>query len=240
MRMMDSWYKFPFWPTDQGRIAPAHTAIELTSRTPGSLFGQMLHRQHRVRASGASTAFADRRVLRCWPGESFPKKVWFPQKLPHYPKAAPKLPQSETRESCPKSCPRSCPRKQPQKLSQMSGTGAQSQSSGAEGELSDADTASRSHSPAEVREGAAQVHPQFPSPAACQRLRTMLMLRSCSRRALTPRRRRGLRTGLPTGRPRPSSNRWPWHPPSSLKLLLRGKTACLSLSWMTQSCCTSS
>ena len=35
-------------PTDQGRIAPAHTAIELTSRTPGSLFAQMLHRQHRV------------------------------------------------------------------------------------------------------------------------------------------------------------------------------------------------
>jgi hypothetical protein len=25
-------------------------------------------------------------MLRCWPGESFPKKVWFPQKLPHYPK----------------------------------------------------------------------------------------------------------------------------------------------------------
>ena len=38
------------------------------------------------------------------------------------------------------------------------------------GTLSDADTASRSHSPAEVREGAAQVHPQIPSPAACQRL----------------------------------------------------------------------
>ena len=70
--------------------APARSAIELTSRTPGSLFAQMLHRQHRVRASGASTAFADRRVLRCWPGESFPKKVWFPQKLPHYPKATPK------------------------------------------------------------------------------------------------------------------------------------------------------
>ena len=30
-------------------------------------------------------------------GRKLPKKVWFPQKLPHY-----SVPQSETRESCPK------------------------------------------------------------------------------------------------------------------------------------------
>ena len=46
-------------------------------------------RQRRVMLSSAPFEFD---CQRCWPGpgESCPKKVWFPQKLSHYPKAPPK------------------------------------------------------------------------------------------------------------------------------------------------------
>ena len=51
----------------------------LAGRDGLGLVDGLLHRLHHTDSQ-----------QRCWPGESFPKKVWYPQKLSHYPKAAPK------------------------------------------------------------------------------------------------------------------------------------------------------